>query len=209
LARLTADFYERQKGLLRFEDFAGYQAEEAAPIKTTYKEYEVYQCAPNSQGIVLLLALNILEGFNLQQLGHNSADYIHVVTEALKLAFADRDRYIADPRFAKHIPVDALLSKDYATKRRGLIHMDQAIQGAAPPGDPQRQTAILQGQTISYETTHQTAVLIPSVTSPPDHRAKRHPSRLPTVLAISYRSRTASMQPLAAAGGRRRRLCLE
>ena len=107
LARLTADFYKREKGLLRFEDFAGYQAEEAAPIKTTYKEYEVYQCAPNSQGIVLLLALNILEGFNLQQLGHNSADYIHVVTEALKLAFADRDRYIADPRFAKQIPVDA------------------------------------------------------------------------------------------------------
>ena len=167
LARLTADFYERQKGLLRFDDFAGYQAEETAPIKTTYKEYEVYQCAPNSQGIVLLLALNFLEGFNLQQLGHNSADYIHVVTEALKLAFADRDRYIADPRFAKHIPVDGLLSKDYATKRRSLIHMDQAIQGAAPPGDPQRQTAMLQGQTISYETTRHIAALIPSVTSLP------------------------------------------
>jgi len=167
LARLTAGFYETQNGLLRFEDFAGYQAEESAPIKTTYKEYEVYQCAPNSQGIVLLLALNILEGFNLQQLGHNSADYIHAVTEALKLAFADRDRYIADPRFAKHIPVDGLLSKDYATKRRALIHMDQAIQGAAPPGDPQRQTAILQGQTISYETTRHIAALIPSVTSLP------------------------------------------
>jgi len=167
LARLTAGFYETQNGLLRFEDFAGYQAEESAPIKTTYKEYEAYQCAPNSQGIVLLLALNILEGFNLQQLGHNSADYIHAVTEALKLAFADRDRYIADPRFAKHIPVDGLLSKDYATKRRALIHMDQAIQGAAPPGDPQRQTAILQGQTISYETTRHIAALIPSVTSLP------------------------------------------
>ena len=167
LARLTAGFYETQNGLLRFEDFAGYQAEESAPIKSTYKEYEVYQCAPNSQGIVLLLALNILEGFNLQQLGHNSADYIHAVTEALKLAFADRDRYIADPRFAKHIPVDGLLSKDYATKRRALIHMDQAIQGAAPPGDPQRQTAILQGQTISYETTRHIASLIPSVTSLP------------------------------------------
>ena len=167
LARLTGEFYERQKGLLRFEDLAVFEAEEAAPIKTAYKDYEVYQCAPNSQGIVLLLALNILEGFNLQQLGHNSADYIHVVTEALKLAFADRDRYIADPRFAKHIPVDTLLSKDYAAKRRSLIHMNQAIQGAAPPGDPQRQTAILQDQSISYETTHQTAALIPSVISLP------------------------------------------
>jgi len=93
LARLTADFYERQKGLLRFEDLASYEAEEATPIKTSYKEYAVYQSAPNSQGIVLLLALNILEGLNVQQLGHNSADYIHVVTEALKLAFADRDQY--------------------------------------------------------------------------------------------------------------------
>jgi len=166
VARLTADFYERQKGLLRFEDFASYQPEEAAPIKTTYKEYEVYQCAPNSQGIVLLIALNILERFNLQQLGHNSADYIHVVTEALKLAFADRDHYIADPRFAKHIPVDGLLSKDYAAKRRSLIHMNQAIQGAAPPGDPQRQTAILQGESINYETKD-TAALSPSVLSLP------------------------------------------
>ena len=167
LARLTADFYERQKGLLRLEDLASYEAEEATPIKTSYKEYEVYQSAPNSQGIVLLLALNILEGFNLQQLGHNSADYIHVVTEALKLAFADRDRYIADPRFAKIIPVDALLSKDYAAKRRALIRMDQAIQGAAPPGDPQSNTAILQDGSISYETTRQTAALIPNLSSLP------------------------------------------
>ena len=148
---------------------------------------------------MLLLALNFLEGFNLQQLGHNSADYIHVVTEALKLAFADRDRYIADPRFAKHIPVDGLLSKDYAKKRRALIHMDQAIQGAAPPGDPQRQTAILQGQTISYETTRHIAALSQVSHRFPHRRVKRRPSRSPTVLAMSYRSRTVSMQPLAAA----------
>jgi len=167
LARLTADFYERQKGLLRFEDLSSYEAEEAAPIKTAYKEYEVYQSAPNSQGIVLLIALNILEGFNLQQLGHNSADYIHVVTEALKLAFADRDRYIADPRFAKDIPVDALLSKDYAAKRRALIRMDQAIQGAAPPGDPQRQTAILENRPITYEDARRTAALLPRAASSP------------------------------------------
>jgi gamma-glutamyltranspeptidase / glutathione hydrolase len=163
LARLTADFYVQQKGLLRFEDLAGFEAEEAAPIKTTYKEYEVYQSAPNSQGIVLLLSLNILEGFNLQHLGHNSADYIHVVTEALKLAFADRDRYIADPRFAKQIPVDSLLSKDYATKRRTLIRMDQAIQGAAPPGDPQRQTSILESQAIAYGDTRRTATSLSTV----------------------------------------------
>jgi gamma-glutamyltranspeptidase/glutathione hydrolase len=166
LARLTADFYERQKGLLRFEDLAGYEAEEAAPIKTLYKEYEVYQSAPNSQGIVLLISLNILEGFSLQQLGHNSADYIHVVTEALKLAFADRDRYVADPHFAKSIPVASLLSKEYAAKRRALIRMDQAIQGAAPPGDPQRKTALLGGRSITYRDAQRTVALLPGHPSP-------------------------------------------
>jgi gamma-glutamyltranspeptidase/glutathione hydrolase len=166
LARLTAKFYEREQGLLRFEDLASYEAEEAVPIKTTYKEYEVYQSAPNSQGIVLLLALNILEGFQLQQLGHNSADYIHVVTEALKLAFADRDRYIADPRFAKQIPVEGLLSKDYAAKRRTLIRMDKAIQGAAPPGDPWRQTAVLGNLSIEYADSRYPAERFPQTTLP-------------------------------------------
>lgn len=167
LARLTANFYERQKGLLQFGDLANYEAEEAVPIKTVYKGFEVYQSAPNSQGIVLLIALNLLEGFNLQQFGHNSADYIHVVTEALKLAFADRDRFIADPRFAKQIPVEGLLSKDYAAKRRSLIRMDRAIQGTAPPGDPQRQRAILENHSIAYEADHPTATWLPSTTSTP------------------------------------------
>jgi gamma-glutamyltranspeptidase/glutathione hydrolase len=134
LARLTADFYQKQGGLLRYEDLAAFQAEQAEPIRTTYKGLDVYQCAPNSQGIVLLMALNILEGFDLKMLGHNTADYLHVVVEALKLAFADRDRYIADPRFSKDIPVPMLLSKEYAAKRRGLIRMDRAMEGLAPPG---------------------------------------------------------------------------
>src|SRR5262249_42717191 len=143
-------FYEKQKGLLRFDDLSGFVPEEAAPIKIAYKDYEVFQSAPNSQGIVLLIALNILEGFDLRQLGYNSADYIHVVTEALKLAFADRDQYIADPRFAKGIPVSGLLSKSYAAKRRALIQMDRAIQGAPPPGDPGRETSILGDRVIAY-----------------------------------------------------------
>ena len=151
LARLTADFYEKQRGLLRFEDLSSYQAEEAQPIKTTYKDYEVYQSAPNSQGIVLLIALNILEGFDLKRLGHNSADYLHLVTEALKLAFADRDHYIGDPRFVKDMPVEGLLSKLYAKQRRGLIRTDRAIRGVAPPGDPRGRRAVLDGHQISYE----------------------------------------------------------
>jgi gamma-glutamyltranspeptidase/glutathione hydrolase len=150
LARRTADFYAKHEGLLRFEDLAGYRAELTEPIHTAYKDYEVCQSAPNSQGIVLLMALNILEQFDLRHLGHNSPEYLHVVTEALKLAFADRDQYVSDPRFVD-VPVRELLSKEYAAERRLLIHREHAIRGMAPPGDPRHQRAILSGQTVSYE----------------------------------------------------------
>ena len=93
---------------------------------------------PNSQGIVMLEALNILEGFNLRYMGHNSAPYLHVVTEALKLAFADRDKYVGDPKFVPKIPVQEMLSKEYAAARRGLIDPDHAIAGEPPAGDPRR-----------------------------------------------------------------------
>jgi gamma-glutamyltranspeptidase/glutathione hydrolase len=86
-------------GRLRYEDLDAYEAELSEPIMTRYGDLEVYQSAPNSQGIVMLMALNILEGFDLPAMGHNSADYVHVVTEALKLSFADRNRWVADPRF--------------------------------------------------------------------------------------------------------------
>lgn len=151
LASRVAAFYQQQGGLIRYDDLASLEAEEAAPIKTRYKGYEVYQSAPNSKGIVLLIALNILEGFDLPRMGHNSADYVHVVSEALKLAFADGNAYVGDPRLVIDIPVDGLLSQAYADKRRGLIRMDRAIADVAPPGDPRRGEAILAGHQISYE----------------------------------------------------------
>ena len=151
LAEKLADFYERQGGLLRREDLAAYEAEQAEPIETEFGGLEVYQSAPNSQGIVMLMALNILEGYDLPALGHNSAETVHLIAEALKLAFADRNRYIADPRFARDMPVDELLSKDYAEKRRALIRTDRAIAGAAPPGDPRKGEAVLGGSKPVYE----------------------------------------------------------
>jgi gamma-glutamyltranspeptidase/glutathione hydrolase len=135
LTRLTADFYEKNGGLIRYEDLASYRAEEGSPIRTSYKGYDVYQSAPNSQGIVLLQALNILEPIDLRSMGHNSAQYVHTLVEALKLAFADRDRWIADPRFTK-IPIEQLLSKRYAEVRRKLIDAERAQQGVAPYGNP-------------------------------------------------------------------------
>jgi gamma-glutamyltranspeptidase/glutathione hydrolase len=153
LARRIASVYEAEGGRLRYEDMAGYEAEETSPISTTYAELNVYQSAPNSQGIVMLMALNILAGFDLGGMGHNSADYVHVVTESLKLAFADRNRYVADPRFVA-VPVDGLLSKDYAAKRRTLIRMDHAMT-VAPPGDPMAGNALATGTTARYQTEPQ------------------------------------------------------
>ncbi|MGH9721097.1 MAG: gamma-glutamyltransferase family protein [Bryobacteraceae bacterium] len=151
LSQLTADFYEKEQGLIRREDLAVYRAEQSEPVRTVYKDFEVFQSAPNSQGIVLLIALNIVEGLDLRSMGHNSTDYVHAVTEAIKLAFADRDRYIADPRFVKDIPIEQLLSKSYAAKRRELIRMDRAIRGAAPPGDPRGGKPVLDPYRITYE----------------------------------------------------------
>jgi gamma-glutamyltranspeptidase/glutathione hydrolase len=101
----------------------------------------------------MLIALNILEGFDLEGMGHNSADYVHVVTEAMKLAFADRNRYVADPRFV-NVPVGGLLSKDYATARRGLIRMDRAMT-VAPAGDPIAGRAVADGAAAEYEAGSQ------------------------------------------------------
>ena len=89
---MTADTYQKAGGVLRYEDLAAFHAEQTEPIHTNYKGYEVYESAPNSQGIVLLIALNIVEGLDLKSLGYDSPDYWHVLTEALKLAFADRDQ---------------------------------------------------------------------------------------------------------------------
>src|SRR5260370_29598890 len=111
------------------------------------------------------MAVNIVQGLDLKSLGYNSPDYLHVLTETLKLAFADRDQYIADPRFVKDIPVAGLLSKEYAAGRRKLIRMDRAIHGMAPPGDPRGMRAVLPGRKISYEETQPG---IHSETSGPD-----------------------------------------
>ena len=155
LARLSAKFYKKHKGLLRYEDLASYEPEEAEPIKTTYAGLDVYQSAPNSQGIVMLMALNMLEGFDLAAMGHNSPEYIHVVTEAMKLAFVDRNKYVADPRFVKDMPVEGLLSKAYAKRRRALIRMDQVLAPAPPPGDPRTGKGVLAGHEVAYVTGKQ------------------------------------------------------
>ena len=137
-------------GIITEEDMAAMQAFEDAPITVNYKGYDVYECPPNSQGFTMLYALNLLEGFNLRYMGHNSAAYLHVVTESIKLAFADRNKYVADPKFTPNIPMREMLSKEYAAKRRALIDPNRAIVGEAPFGDPRRGTATSNAGQLAY-----------------------------------------------------------
>jgi len=121
-------------GLFAEEDLAGYQARVEEPMRTTYRGVEVYKAGFWSQGPVFLQMLNLLEGFDLAALQHNTAAYVHVVAEAAKLAFADREQYYADPDFVK-VPARGLLSKEYAAERRKLIDLARGSMELRP-GDP-------------------------------------------------------------------------
>lgn len=133
-ASKVAGYLKSVGGIVEASDLAAYAAHEDTPISVTYKGIDVFECPPNSQGFVMLQALNILEGLNVRYMRHNSAPYLHAVTESLKLAFADRNRYVGDPKFVPPIPMRQLLSKEYAAKRRALIDPERAIEGEAPAG---------------------------------------------------------------------------
>jgi gamma-glutamyltranspeptidase/glutathione hydrolase len=120
IARKIDAFMKANDGLMRYEDLAAFRLKAEEPAATTYRGYTVYKPGFWSQGPVLLEALNLLEGYDLKSLGHNSAEYLHRVVEALKLSYADRDAYYGDPLFAK-VPAERLLSKSYAEERRKLI----------------------------------------------------------------------------------------
>jgi len=120
IARDMASFCEQNGGLYRFEDFADYQAKIEEPVSIQYRGYEVFKNPSATQGPTELFLLNLLEGYDLKALGHNTADYIHTSVEAAKLAYADRERYLGDMDFI-HIPFERLLSKQYAAERRALI----------------------------------------------------------------------------------------
>lgn len=126
LARKIVDFARKQGGLHTLEDFASHTSNWIEPISTTYRGYTVYELPPNTQGLAALEMLNILEGFNFRGLTQNSAEYLHLLVEAKKLAFADRARYIADPAFAP-APLDRLLSKDYAAELRRKINPARSL----------------------------------------------------------------------------------
>jgi len=127
IARDIAAFMKKQGGFLSYDDMYRHHSEWVEPVSTTYRGYEVWELPPNGQGIAALQMLNILEGYDIASMGFGSAEYIHVFTEAKKLAFEDRAKYYADPFFSK-TPVAQLLSKKYAAERRKLINLDKAAK---------------------------------------------------------------------------------
>ena len=139
------DYMQQNGGLLAAADLARFYAKVGKPVKADYRGYEVYKAGFWTQGPALVETLNLLVGYDLRLLGHNSADYIHILTEALKLALADRDRYYGDPDFVK-IPMSELLSQDYAALRRPLIDKQRASL-AQQPGDPLNMKAVLANAT--------------------------------------------------------------
>ena len=142
---MIGGFSERLGGLLRASDLAGYRAQFDAPARITFAGREILGQSVWTQGPVLLQALGMLDTLDLRALGHNSAPYIHAVTEALKLAFADRERYYGDPEHAR-VPVAELLSPAYARERAALIRMDRAAPAAPLPGDPWRHGTAVSGR---------------------------------------------------------------
>lgn len=126
---------QEHHGLLTLEDLSDYRARIEEPVTASYRGYDVYKCGPWTQGPVLLQQLNLLEGFDLAAMGHNTVEYLHTWVECAKLAFADREQYYADPDFVD-VPLGMLLSKAYADERRGLVDTDRASMDLRPGGVP-------------------------------------------------------------------------
>ena len=133
-------FYKAHDGLITYEDLATYEGKWMDPLHTTYRGYDVYVCDAWSQGPRLILFLNLLEQFDLESLGYNTPEYIHVISQALNLGFADSHKYLGDPDFVEIPP--ALYSKAYAKERATLIDLDKAFPDTAPWGDPARMASI-------------------------------------------------------------------
>jgi gamma-glutamyltranspeptidase / glutathione hydrolase len=154
IAKKIAAFSEANGGLIRYDDLAGFKAEIDTTRTTTYRGYEIVKPGFWTQGPVMLQTMNILEGYDLKGMGHNSPEYLHTVVEAVKLAFADRDRYYGDPKFSK-IPEEILLSKSYAAERRKLIDPAHSSRESRPGpiAQPLQSADTGLGKSIAMDTT--------------------------------------------------------
>lgn len=134
VARDIARFYKDEGGLLTARDLRDFRVHVEPPVHIRIFGYDVYACGPWCQGPVLLAFLRLLENDDLRGMGHNSTAYVHLLTEAMKLGFADREAYFGDPEFVD-VPLAKLLSRDYARTRRALVRPDRAFPDMPAAGD--------------------------------------------------------------------------
>jgi gamma-glutamyltranspeptidase/glutathione hydrolase len=136
LARRICASIQQEGAPLVAEDFAAYEAQWVDPITTTYRGYDVYELPPSTQGFTALQIFNLLDGFDVRSWGEGTADFYHYMAESVKVAFADRDEWLTDPRFVD-IPIETMISKGYADERRRLIDPESALDiSTVPPGIP-------------------------------------------------------------------------
>jgi gamma-glutamyltranspeptidase/glutathione hydrolase len=133
IGKQIAEFISAEGGFITEDDLANFHVDVEEPPRTDFLGIDVYATGPWSQGPVLLQALNVLEGYDLADIGHNTADYIHLVTEALDLAFADREAYYGDPKFVD-VPLDTLVSKEYGGRQRSRIRPNESFREMPGPG---------------------------------------------------------------------------
>jgi len=134
LTGVMVKFFEREGCYLRARDFNEHTSTWVEPVLTSYRGYDAWELPPNGQGIAALQILNMIEPYNLSAMGHNSAEYLHLLVEAKKLAYEDRARFYADPDFYE-VPIARLISKDYAAARMKLFDPKKALP-SIDPGDP-------------------------------------------------------------------------
>ncbi|HXL36585.1 MAG TPA: gamma-glutamyltransferase [Ktedonobacteraceae bacterium] len=130
IAREITTYIQRCGGVLDIEDMQQHHSDWVEPISTNYRGYDVFEFPPNSQGLTALEMLNIIEGYNVKSLGYQTPEYLHILLEAKKLAFADRDQYISDPDFVD-VPVERLIRKEYADMQRSRINLQKAAPSVA------------------------------------------------------------------------------
>ncbi len=184
IAQAIVRFAQRTGGLITARDMAAHTSTWVAPISANYRGYDVWEIPPNGQGLAALLALNILEGFDLRQWERESPQSYHLQIEAIKLAMADAQRYIADPERTA-VPTDALLSREYAAQRRALIGK-QALDPA--PGDP------IHGGTVLLCTADADGMMVSLIQS--NYRGFGSGIVVPgTGIALQNRAEGFSMQP--------------
>jgi gamma-glutamyltranspeptidase/glutathione hydrolase len=135
IGKKISECSDNVNGILQKNDLENYVEQYDVPLSVSYMGFDIHSHSTWTQGPVLLQAINMLENFDLRSMGHNSVEYIHVVTEALKLALSDREAFYGDPNFSE-IPIDGLMSKKYGLERSKLIQLDKACSGLPSFGDP-------------------------------------------------------------------------